>query len=128
MGSVRRWQTRWGDEVCYRDRESPELSRYVGPSELFKGCLTAVGQSGPDSTTLWTQAGVFDHTFIAFQIISTHCPDSFQEFCHVVVIPVWYRGHQSEHRMFTQSSVKHERNWQDTQDQDHGRYSNYTTV
>lgn len=60
MGSVRRWQTRWGCEASYRDRESPEPGRYLVPSELFKGCLTAAGQSGPGSTTLRTGAAAFD--------------------------------------------------------------------
>lgn len=75
MGSIRIGPARWGCEVCYRDRESPELSWY--PAKLFKGGPTAARQIGPGSTTLWTWAAVFDHIFATFQIIMlTYCTDS----------------------------------------------------
>lgn len=110
MGSVRRWCARWGCEKPHRDGENPPaLRRYLGPGKLFKGRLAAVQRSGPESTALRTRAAVSVHTFIAFHIISTHCPDSARmRYVTSVAIPVWYRGHRSEHRMFTRSSVRHE--------------------
>lgn len=88
---------------------TPALRRYLGPGKLFRGRLAAVQRSGPESTGLRTRAAVSDHTFIAFHIISTHCPDSARmRYVTSVAIPVWYRGHRSEHRMFTRSSLRHE--------------------
>lgn len=91
---------------------TPALRRYLGPSKLFKGRLAAVQRSGPESAALRTRAAVSDHTFIAFRMVSTHCPASARmRYVTSVAIPVWYRGHRSEHRMFTRSS---ELFWQDT--------------
>lgn len=55
-----------GDVKCAIGTERAH-SRYLVPSELFKGCLTAAGQSGPGLTTLGTQAWSY---LINFQIIS----------------------------------------------------------
>lgn len=50
MGSVRRWQTRWGCEVCYRDRESPADT--LDPASYLKAASLRqdkVGQARPHS-------------------------------------------------------------------------------
>lgn len=54
------------------------------PASYLKGCLTAVGQSGPCSTPLRIRAAALDHTLITFQVISTRSPDSVQVWC-----PLW---------------------------------------
>lgn len=59
MGSVRRWQTRWGCEVCYRDRESPADTSY--PASYLKAASLRQDLSGPGSTTFRTRAAAFDH-------------------------------------------------------------------
>lgn len=60
--------------------------------------------------TKWARVGrtpdtnpvAFDGTFVTCQIISTRWPD--------LIGSLSAGGHQSEHRMFTQSSVRHEQN------------------
>lgn len=50
MGSVLRWQTRWGCEVCYRDRESPADTSH--PASYLKAASLRqdkVGQARPHS-------------------------------------------------------------------------------
>lgn len=116
MGSVRRWQTRWGCEVCYR--ESPVDTSY--PESYLKAATLRqdkVGQARPHSRHK------LQH-FITFQIISTHLPASFQVLCQVLLSLC---GTEDTSKS---TGCLQERNWfwQDTQDQEHGRYSNYTTV
>lgn len=63
-------------------------SRYHVSSELFKGCLTAAGRSGPGSTTLGTRA--WSH-LITFQIISTLKLSGFISECYVML---WLCGRE----------------------------------
>lgn len=78
MGSIRRGPARWGCGVCYRDRESPELSWYPRTQQSYlKATPLQQDKLGQARHTLWTWAAVFDHIFATFQIIIlTYCTDS----------------------------------------------------
>lgn len=88
----------------------------VGTSKvIFKAASPSlqrdeVGQSWP-ATLPDTSPSPLITLFITFQIISTRCPDSIQS-PSVMPRPSLCAGagHRSEHRMFTQSSVRHEQN------------------
>lgn len=99
-------------------RESPVDTSY--PESYLKAATLRqdkVGQARPHS-------GHKLQHLITIQIISAHLPASFQVLCQVLLSLC---GTEDTSKS---TGCLQERNWfwQDTQDQEHGRYSNYATV